>query len=292
MILEELKKEISKWLKDYFEDKINKKQYNSLIYEAMSYSLSVGGKRIRPILLMLSYGLYKENYKDVIEMAAAIEMIHTYSLIHDDLPSMDNDDLRRGKPTCHKVYGEGMAILAGDALLNEAANVLVKYAISHGEKALRATDLILEASGSEGMIGGQVVDILSENKKIDLDQLNYIHRNKTGALIKASILAGALVGGASEEELRILANYGEKLGLAFQIKDDILDVIGDTNLLGKNINSDLENHKTTYVTEYGLEKCKIICGDLTSQCIALLDQLNLNTTELKKLTDFLLVREY
>ena len=176
MILEDLKNDISQWLKDYYIDKNN---YNSLIYEAMTYSLSVGGKRIRPILLMLTYGLYKENHKDVIEMAAAIEMIHTYSLIHDDLPSMDNDDLRRGKPTCHKVYGEGIAILAGDALLNEAASILVKYAVKNGERALRAADIILEASGPEGMIGGQIVDILSENKKIDFDQLNYIHKNKT-----------------------------------------------------------------------------------------------------------------
>lgn len=289
MILEALKNEISQWLNDYY---LDKNQYNSLIYEAMSYSLSVGGKRIRPILLMLSYGLYKENYKDVIEMAAAIEMIHTYSLIHDDLPSMDNDDLRRGKPTCHKVYGEGMAILAGDALLNEAASILVKYAMNHGEKALRAANIILEASGPEGMIGGQVVDILSENKKIDIDQLNYIHRNKTGALIKASILAGAILGGASEEEVDILTSYGENLGLAFQIKDDILDVIGDTELLGKSINSDLANNKTTYVTEYGLEKCKSLCSDLTSECISLLDKLNLNTSELKNLTNFLLDREY
>lgn len=289
MILEVLKNEISQWLKDYY---IDKKEYNSLVYEAMSYSLSVGGKRIRPILLMLTYGLYKENYKDIMEMAAAIEMIHTYSLIHDDLPSMDNDDLRRGKPTCHKVYGEGIAILAGDALLNEAASILVKYSLKHGESALRAADLILEASGPEGMIGGQVVDILSENKKIDLDQLNYIHRNKTGALIKASILAGAIMGGASKKDMNILAEYGEKLGLAFQIKDDILDVIGETDVLGKKVNSDCENHKTTYVTEYGLEKCKIICSDLTEECLALLDKLDLNTEELKKLTNFLLVREY
>ncbi|NLP29116.1 MAG: polyprenyl synthetase family protein [Clostridia bacterium] len=289
MILEDLKNDISQWLKDYYIDKNN---YNSLIYEAMTYSLSVGGKRIRPILLMLTYGLYKENHKDVIEMAAAIEMIHTYSLIHDDLPSMDNDDLRRGKPTCHKVYGEGIAILAGDALLNEAASILVKYAVKNGERALRAADIILEASGPEGMIGGQIVDILSENKKIDFDQLNYIHKNKTGALIKAAIQAGAIMGGADENEVEVLTNYGEKLGLAFQVKDDILDVIGEANVLGKRINSDLENNKTTYVTEYGLEKCKKICSDLTSECISLLDKLNLNTVELKKLTNFLLNREY
>ena len=142
------------------------------------------------------------------------------------------------------------------------------------------------------MIGGQIVDILSENKKIDFDQLNYIHKNKTGALIKAAIQAGAIMGGADENEVEVLTNYGEKLGLAFQVKDDILAVIGEDNVLGKRINSDLENNKTTYVTEYGLEKCKKICSDLTSECISLLDKLNLNTVELKKLTNFLLNREY
>ena len=165
----------------------------------------------------------------------------------------------------------------------------MKFALSHGERALKAASIILDASGTEGMIGGQVVDILSEEKKIDIDQLNYIHKNKTGALIKASILAGALMGGATKEEMDILAEYGEMLGLAFQVKDDILDVIGETSVLGKSINSDIENHKTTYVTEYGLEKCKLICSNLTLECKNLLDKLNLNTEELRKLTDFLLV---
>ncbi|WP_163194730.1 polyprenyl synthetase family protein [Clostridium thermarum] len=289
MKAQQLKEEIDKWLEQYFQGKGG---YNKLIYEAMSYSLSVGGKRIRPLLTMLTYGLYGENYSEVIEVAGAIEMIHTYSLIHDDLPSMDNDDLRRGKPTCHRVYGEAMAILAGDGLLNEAANVLIKHALKHGEKALEAANIILEASGVEGMIGGQVVDILSEDKKVDLDVLNYMHRQKTGALIKAAILAGAIIGGASKEDLGILDSYGEKLGLAFQVKDDILDVIGDTNVLGKKVNSDLENNKTTFITEYGLEECKKICIDLTSECIELLKKLKVNTDDLQQLTNFLLTREY
>jgi geranylgeranyl diphosphate synthase type II len=289
MIAEKLKVDIDKWLEQYFH---SKGAYNKLVYEAMSYSLSVGGKRIRPLLLMLSYGLYCDRYSDVLEVAAAVEMIHTYSLIHDDLPSMDNDDLRRGKPTCHRVYGEAIAILAGDGLLNEAANILIKYSLKQGDRALKAASIILEASGAEGMIGGQVVDILSEDKKIGIDKLNYMHRKKTGALIKASILAGAVIAGATKEDLDILDTFGEKLGLAFQVKDDILDIIGDTTVLGKNVKSDLENNKTTYVTEYGLEECKEICTDLTGECIELLRKLNSNTDNLQQLTNFLLTREY
>lgn len=289
MITEMLKKDVDTWLENYFRDR---KQYNKTIYEAMNYSLSVGGKRIRPLLLMLTYKGYTGKTQDVIEVAGAVEMIHTYSLIHDDLPCMDDDDLRRGKPTCHKVFGEAIAVLAGDGLLNEAANILIKYSIKHGKNALQAASLILEASGSEGMIGGQVVDILSEDKKIEIDELNYMHSKKTGALIKASILAGAVVAGAAEADLEILASYGEKLGLAFQVKDDILDIIGDTSVLGKKVKSDLVNKKTTYITEFGLEECKKICEALTTECIELLKKLNFDTNDLQQLTYFLLMREY
>lgn len=289
IVFDELKKNIDLKLVEYFE---NKGSYNKVIYEAMSYSLSVGGKRIRPILLMLCYNLYKKDYNEVMMPACAIEMIHTYSLIHDDLPCMDNDDLRRGKPTCHKVYGDAIAVLAGDGLLNEAANVLMDYAIEKGIVALKAAKIILDASSVEGMIGGQVVDILSEDKKIELEQLKYMHSKKTGALIKAAILAGAVLGEASENDLKALELYGEKLGVAFQIKDDILDVIGETTVLGKKINSDVENNKTTYVSVYGLESCKSICSSLTEECIELLKGLNSNTSHLQDLTNYLLMREY
>lgn len=289
MVIEVLKRDIDQWLDKYFQ---GKGEYNKLIYEAMNYSISVGGKRIRPLLMMLTYGLYKDQFNEIIEAACAVEMIHTYSLIHDDLPCMDNDDLRRGKPTCHKIYGDAIAVLAGDALLNEAAILLMKYAYKHGNMALEAANIILDASGAEGMIGGQVVDILSENKKIELEILNYMHRKKTGALIKASVLAGAVVAGANEGDLKILSAYGEKLGLAFQVRDDILDVIGDTSILGKKVNSDLDNNKTTYITEYGLEKCKEICNNLTDECMDLLRKLELNTDSLQQLTNFLLMREY
>jgi farnesyl-diphosphate synthase (EC 2.5.1.10) len=289
MLIEELKGKIEGWLKQYFEDK---GLYNKSIYEAMNYSLSVGGKRIRPMLLLLAYGLYKEDYTYALEPACAIEMIHTYSLIHDDLPCMDDDDLRRGKPTCHKVFGEALAVLAGDGLLNEAANVLLRFSIGKGEEALRASAVILEASGAEGMIGGQVVDIESENKKIEIDKLNYMHSKKTGALIKASLEAGAILAGAPEQELQKISTLGEKLGLAFQIKDDILDVTGDTSRLGKRVNHDIENNKTTYISVYGLEKCVEFCSSLTMECMEILRELNRSTVYLEKLTEFLLARDY
>ena len=283
------KLEINNWLKNYF---INKGSYNKKLYESMYYSVEVGGKRIRPILLILTYLLYKKDYKEIMPVAGAIEMIHTYSLIHDDLPSMDNDDLRRGKPTNHKVFGEGIAILAGDGLLNEAMNLLFSFCGNDIKNSLKACTLISEAAGAEGMIGGQVVDILSEGKKISTEELMYMHSKKTGALIKCSILAGGILGNADKNELEILGSFGEKIGLAFQIKDDILDVIGDTNVLGKKVNSDENNDKTTFITIYGIERCKELCKELTEDSIKLLDKLTEDTSELKNITLFLLKREY
>lgn len=285
-----LKDKIDIALEEYFEDKGS---YNKDIYEAMMYSIKIGGKRIRPILIMLTYGIYKENKNDVMPLAMAMEMIHTYSLIHDDLPAMDNDILRRGKPTNHIVYGEALAILAGDALLNEAMNILFDYSLEYGVDALKASKLISNAASADGMIGGQVVDIQSEGKgdKLTLEELNYMHQNKTGALIKASILSGAIMGGAKNSDLEKLSLFGEKLGLAFQIKDDILDVTQTTEILGKTANSDLENEKTNFISLYGLKKCQIICEDLTKECIELLDSIEGNIEILKELTLLLLERK-
>ena len=284
-----LKIEIEQWLNSYFQ---NKGTYNKKAYEAMSYSVNIGGKRIRPILMLLTYGLYHDNYKKIFPLAGAIEMIHTYSLIHDDLPSMDNDDLRRGKPTNHKVFGEAIAILAGDGLLNEAMSIMFKYCLNEDKNAVEACAFLSDCAGVEGMIGGQVVDILSSGKDISEDELLYMHSKKTGALIKAAILCGALAAGAPKTEIKILESFGEKLGLAFQIKDDVLDVIGDTELLGKKIKSDEANNKTNFVTTYGLEECKKKCITLTEECEELLDKLNMNTSELKKITLYLLKREF
>lgn len=286
MNIDNLKDEVENWIKNYF---YNKGTYNKRIYDAMFYSLNIGGKRIRPILMVLTYKLYNEDYKKIIPLASAVEMIHTYSLIHDDLPCMDDDDLRRGKPTNHNVFGEGVAVLAGDGLLNEAMEIMFDYCVEHNE-AIKACDIITKASGTEGMIGGQIVDILSEGKDISYDELVYMHKNKTGKLIKAPIISGAILGGADENEIKMLEEYGDKLGIAFQIKDDILDVVGDTEILGKNIKSDEEKNKTNFVSVYGLTKSKEICENLTKECINILKGMNRNTIELQELTGFLLER--
>jgi Geranylgeranyl pyrophosphate synthase len=281
------KKEIDKYLVEYFKDR---KGYEKNIYEAMSYSLNIGGKRIRPLLMLLTYSLYKENYYNIIPVAGAIEMIHTYSLIHDDLPAMDNDDLRRGSPTNHKVYGEAMAILAGDGLLNEAMNIMLDYGVEN-PSSIKALSYISHMASCDGMIGGQVVDIISEGKNISEDQLKYMHSKKTGALIKAAILSGAFLAESPEEDISKLSEYGEKLGLTFQIIDDILDVEGDTKILGKKVNSDSQNNKTTFVTLYGITKCKSISTSLTKECEDILCSMNKDTKELIKLTKTLLNRK-
>ena len=286
--IEKLKKEIENWISEHFKDKGS---YNKRVYEAITYSLDAGGKRIRPLLFLLTYMLKNNDYKSVLPVAAAIEMIHTYSLIHDDLPCMDNDDLRRGKPTNHKVFGEAIAVLAGDGLLNEAMNIMFRYCIDKDKNAIRACSLISESAGIEGMVGGQTVDILSENTKIPIDQLYYMHSKKTGALIKSSIVAGAILGGSTEDDVKKLDYYGQKLGLAFQIKDDILDIVGDTEVLGKKAKSDLDNNKTNFITTYGLNKCMEMCNSLTSECVEVLDKVEGDTSKLKEITLFLLNRE-
>jgi len=285
----EFKVYINEKLEEYF---LNKGSYNKTIYESVYYSINIGGKRIRPILFLLTYNLYKEDFEKTIDMALAIEMIHTYSLIHDDLPCMDNDDLRRGKPTNHKVYGENIAVLAGDTLLNEAASLMVNYSLKEGEKALLATKVILDSSGPEGMIGGQIVDVINEGKKISKEELVYMHTKKTGELIMSSIIAGAIVADANEKDIEILKEYGYNLGLAFQIKDDILDLIGDVNKLGKNTGSDENKNKSNFISLFGLEYCIEECNKITNQCISLLDRLSVDAKSLKELTLELLNREY
>lgn len=288
MEINNLKQDIDSYLKDYF---INKGTYNKVIYDSCSYSLNIGGKRIRPILLALTYYIYKENYNKVIPMAAAIEMIHTYSLIHDDLPCMDDDDLRRGQPTNHIKFQENIAVLAGDALLNEAMIIMMKFALENKENSLLAAHEIAAAAGAEGMIGGQVVDIVSEGKEISKDELEYMHAKKTGALIKASIVAGAILADAPKDDLKMFEKYGEKLGLVFQIKDDILDVVGDKNKLGKNTHADEEHNKTNFISVFGLEKCIDLCESLTEECITILNNLSVNAEYLVNLTYNLLNRE-
>ncbi|ACD21704.1 MULTISPECIES: polyprenyl synthetase family protein [unclassified Clostridium] len=287
MEIDNLKNVIDEYLKNYF---INRNSYNKVVYESAGYSVNIGGKRIRPILLILTYSLYKDNIEKIMPMAAAIEMIHTYSLIHDDLPCMDDDDLRRGKPTNHKVFGENIAVLAGDALLNEAMTLLMKSSLELGESALKASYEISKAAGPEGMIGGQVVDVLSEVSEISKEELEYMHEKKTGELIRVSIVAGGILARVPSGDIEALNEYGKKLGLAFQIKDDILDVIGTKETLGKATNRDKELNKTNFITVYGLEKCEELCKMLTDECIKILDNLSVDASLLKELTHNLLNR--
>lgn len=232
--------------------------YQKTILEAMNYSVSAGGKRLRPMLMLETYRMFGGTSKVIEPFMAAIEMIHTYSLIHDDLPAMDNDEYRRGRKTTHVVYGEAMAILAGDALLNYAFETAASaFVLDEGNPAIGKAFMILASkAGVYGMIGGQVVDVESEGKEIDADTLKFIHIHKTSALLESAMLIGAVLAGASEQQQRTVELAARELGLAFQIRDDILDVTGNTEELGKPVGSDEKNHKNTYVALEGLEKAK------------------------------------
>ena len=246
------------------------------LYEAMKYSLTAGGKRLRPILLLATCEFCGGDIKTALPYALAIEYIHTYSLIHDDLPAMDNDDLRRGVPTNHKVYGEAMAILAGDGLLNTAFEAMNKDMLLYFDAAsclkcrVKASYEIAKGAGCRGMVAGQVADIEVVSKNACGELLDYIHVNKTGALIMAAIRAGAHLGNADEETLRIFSDYGELVGLAYQITDDILDVEGDESVMGKEAGHDEKTSKCTYVTINGLEKSKAKVKELTESALELM----------------------
>ena len=232
--------------------------YQSQIMEAMEYSVMAGGKRLRPMLMQETYRLFGGEGKEIEPFMAAMEMIHTYSLVHDDLPAMDNDEYRRGRKTTHVVYGEAMAILAGDALLNYAFETAASaFVLDEGNPAIGKAFMILASkAGVYGMIGGQVLDVESEGKEIDADTLKFIHIHKTSALLESAMLIGAVLAGASEQQQRTVELAARELGLAFQIRDDILDVTGNTDELGKPVGSDEKNHKNTYVALEGLEKAK------------------------------------
>lgn len=241
----------------------------STIFSAMDYSLQAGGKRIRPFLTLEVCRMLGKDPSVALPLACAVEMIHTYSLIHDDLPCMDNDDLRRGKPTNHKVYGEAVATLAGDGLLTHAFGVVLKADIPT-DAAIKCIGMMSEASGACGMIGGQIIDIESENKHIDIDTLRAMHRLKTGALIKLSALLGCIAAGYGEDtaEYRAVEAYSEKLGTVFQIVDDILDVTSDDLTLGKRVGSDGKNGKTTFLTFYTVEEARSLAKELTDSAIS------------------------
>ncbi|NLB18684.1 MAG: polyprenyl synthetase family protein [Syntrophomonadaceae bacterium] len=237
-----------------------------VIHQAMRYAVFNGGKRLRPILVLEGARLMGGDYASVLPIACAVELIHSYSLVHDDLPAMDDDDLRRGKPTCHLVYGDAIAILAGDGLLTlafELMSTAVGNEPTNHKKALEAWGELAQAAGSRGMIAGQVVDLISEGQEIDEDTLLYTHYNKTGALFKASLKTGAIMSGANDSQLKALEDYAQQFGLAFQITDDILDVEGDELLTGKACGSDARSEKSTFVSVYGLDQSR----KMAEQCV-------------------------
>lgn len=264
----------------------------SRVIKAARYSLKSAGKRIRPVIMMEFCKLCGGNPEDALDFAVALEMIHTYSLIHDDLPCMDDDDLRRGKPSCHKAFGEDTALLAGDALLTEAFFVASNADVP-ADRALKAVSYLSTNAGVHGMIGGQVLDLAFENSQPDINQLQDMYMRKTAALIIAAASIGCIAAGRDDEEaLKNAAKYGYNLGLAFQIVDDILDCTANQEVLGKPIGSDRKNNKTTFVTVLGIDKAYAAAAQLSNSALDALDCFGGNTETLYGLTDFLLDRNH
>ncbi|OGP68959.1 MAG: polyprenyl synthetase [Deltaproteobacteria bacterium RBG_13_53_10] len=264
--LREKKEIIDSALETYFPKEM---EFPNSLHKAIRYTLFSGGKRIRPVLAIAAFEAVGGKGSVVLPFACALEMIHTYSLIHDDLPAIDNDDYRRGRPTCHRAFGETMAILTGDGLLTEAFRVMTDPSLLAGapvkeDVVLRIVNEVAVAAGILGMVGGQVVDVESEGVEVDLPTLQYIHTHKTGALIVASVRAGARLGSADRQVLQLLTRYGERAGLAFQIADDILNVEGNPAILGKRTGSDLSKRKATYPSLLGLEEAKKRAGELVT----------------------------
>ena len=264
------------------------------VHEAMRHSVFAGGKRLRPLLVLLACEAVGGDTEDAMPAAVALEMIHTYSLIHDDLPAMDDDDYRRGRPTCHRVYGEAIAILAGDALLTHAFLVLADPAATRVPPARRLQIIaeVAEAAGSRGMVGGQAMDILSEGHEVDRPTLLYLHTHKTGALIRAAVRVGGIAGGADGETLQALTRYGERIGLAFQIVDDLLDIEGATAEMGKTAGSDLRRKKATYPALMGLEESRRQAAHLLQEAKDALRPLGEKGAVLAALADFVGARRH
>lgn len=286
---------------EYIEEIINKqlcdendeKYLQREIFSAMNYSILAGGKRLRPMLLLECLRLFGGDDKEADKFMCAIEMIHTYSLVHDDLPAMDNDEYRRGKKTTHIVFGEGMGILAGDALLNYAFETGIQGVkdSKNTANALKALDILSRKAGVYGMIGGQVVDIKNENKQIDIDTLDYINELKTGALIEASMMMGAALAGARENDIKLIEKAGSYIGKAFQIQDDILDVTSTSEVLGKNVLSDEKNHKSTYVNLLGIDGASQKVKELSEEALRIIDGFDNKNEFLTELIESLIYRK-
>lgn len=264
------------------------------LYNAMRYSLFAGGKRIRPILCIAAAEAVGGTHEDVMPVACALEMIHTYSLIHDDLPAMDDDDLRRGKPTNHMVYGEAIAILAGDGLLTEAFRIMASselIARSGAERFRRAIEMVASAAGARGMVLGQALDIRAEGKTIETSHMEIIHAHKTGALLRASVTTGAMLGRGTDEQIEQIEKYGKYIGLAFQISDDILDIEGSTEELGKQTGVDAKRGKNTYPSNYGMEKSKSMLKEITANAIEAISEFDNRAEILRHIAFYIMERK-
>lgn len=274
-------------------DDSNKEYLQREIFEAMNYSILAGGKRLRPMLLLEVLRLFGGDDKEAEMFMCAIEMIHTYSLVHDDLPAMDNDEYRRGRKTTHIVFGEGMGILAGDALLNYAFETGIQGIINSNNKdnAIKALDILSKKAGVYGMIGGQVVDINNENKQLDIETLDYINELKTGALIEAAMMMGAALAGADNDTIAKIEQAGSYIGQAFQIQDDILDVTGTSKELGKNVLSDEKNNKSTYVNLLGIDGARQKVKELSEKALEIIDGFEYKNEFLKELVRSLIYRK-
>ena len=269
-------------------------EFPQRLHKAMRYSIFAGGKRIRPILVIAAAEVFGKTAANVINIACAIELIHTYSLIHDDLPAIDNDDLRRGLPTNHKVFGEAIALLAGDALLTKAFQIMSQPSAVSGQQSaliLKSIHEITKAAGSTGMVGGQVVDIESEGKEVAFPVLEYIHIHKTGELILASVRAGAILAGAENKELETITRYGEAIGLAFQIADDIIDVEGNKEDVGKNIGGDAKKGKVTYPSILGVDESRKRARELVDMAITALKDFDRKAEPLREIARYIVERK-
>lgn len=287
--LQKKTKEIEELLGQYLPEE---KGFQKTVLEAMNYSVTAGGKRLRPMLMQETYRMFGGSGRVVEPFMAAIEMIHTYSLVHDDLPAMDNDEYRRGRKTTHAVYGEAFGILAGDALLNyafETAAGALEQELS--PRTAKAIGILASKAGIYGMIGGQVVDVESEGQAISRDKLDFIYRLKTSALIESSMMIGAVLAGASEDEVEKIRQVAEDVGVAFQIQDDILDVTSSLEVLGKQVGSDEKNHKLTYVAVHGLEESKRQVERLSEEAVKTLASFPRRNLFLEELVRQLIYRE-
>jgi geranylgeranyl diphosphate synthase type II len=296
--LQEKKEIVDEALERYFPNPLaGEPAFVATLQEAMRYSLFSGGKRIRPILSIAAFEAVGGEGDRILPFACALEMIHTYSLIHDDLPAIDNDDYRRGRPTCHKVFGEAIGILAGDALLTEAFRLMSDPSRQEdfsGNEGLilRVINEVAYAAGISGMVGGQVVDVESEGREVDPSTVQYIHTHKTGAMILVSVRVGAKIGGATEKVLAAMTSYGEKIGLTFQIADDLLNIEGDAAALGKSIGSDRSKGKATYPSVLGLTESKKRARELTESALDALTPFGREADSLREIARFIISRGY